>query len=216
MRALLLTAAIFFSQPLAAQFIQPAPHDNFSPAARATLKPPAVAKVAVFVFEDLACPSCAANHPKELAAIEQTHVPLLRYDFPLPAHVWTYEGAVCARYIQDHISPQMAVDFRGDVFANQRLFSTRDDIDRYLRSWLGRHGQQAPKVIDPGGRLAQEVGADLQFGNQLHVEYTPTIIVVTHDRYQVVYGTAPQPGANDITRLIPVIQAAQASSNSRK
>ena len=143
-------------------------------------------------------------------------MPLLRHDFPLPAHIWTFEGAVCARYIQDRINPQLAAQFRTDVFASQALFANRDDIDRYFRSWLQQHGQKPPMAIDPDGKLNREVGDDLQFGKSLNVEYTPTIIVVTKDKYQVIFGTKPEPGANDITRLGPVIQAAQAGTSSRK
>jgi protein-disulfide isomerase len=208
MRSIVL--AILLVAPMAsAQFLQPVAVDNFNKKYTPMLKPPAGAKVAVIVFEDLGCPSCAANHPVELKAVEQTHVPLVRYDFPFPQHVWTFEGAVCARYIQDHISPQLAGDFRTDVFASQRLFASRDDIDRYLKSWLSRHGQQVPMVIDPNGKLAAEVGADYQFGTNLNIEYTPTIIVVTKDKYQVVFGT--KNGPNDGTKLVAVIEAAQKS-----
>jgi protein-disulfide isomerase len=206
MRAMIL--AVLLVAPVAsAQFLQPAAVDNFNKQYKPMLKPPAGAKVAVIVFEDLGCPSCAANHATELKAVEQTHVPLVRYDFPFPEHVWTFEGAVCARYIQDHINPKMAGDFRTDVFASQRLFASRDDIDRYLKSWLSRHGQQAPMIIDPGGKLAAEVGEDYAFGKHLNIEYTPTIIVVTKTKYQVVFGT--KNGPNDATKLVSVIEAAQ-------
>src|SRR5579875_1869644 len=57
------------------------------------LKPPSGSKVAIVVFEDLGCPHCAAAHPVELQAAAATHVPLERYDLPIPSHVWTYEGA---------------------------------------------------------------------------------------------------------------------------
>jgi protein-disulfide isomerase len=208
MKTLLMAAMV--AVPVAqAQFVKPAAVDHFNKKYVGKLKPPPGQKVAVIVFEDLGCPSCAANHATELKAVEQTHVPLVRYDFPFKQHVWTYEGAVCARYIQDNISPKLAADFRTDVFAAQRLISTPDDIDKFLRSWLPKHGQKAPFVIDPSGKLAKEVGEDLQFGTELNIEYTPTIIVATKDQYQVVFGT--KDGPNDATKLVGVIQAAQAS-----
>ena len=81
MRSMVL--AVLLAAPVAsAQFLQPAAVDNFNKQYKPMLKPPAGAKVAVIVFEDLGCPSCAANHPTELKAVEQTHVPLVRYDFP--------------------------------------------------------------------------------------------------------------------------------------
>lgn len=211
---ILLAAALLFVSAAHAQFVAPVPADNFKAEGKSILRPPAGSKVAVLVFEDLGCPACAANHPYELQAVEQAHIPLVRYDFPFVQHVWTFEGAVCARYIQDHINAKMAGDFRSDVFAAQRMFSSPDDIDRYTRTWLQKHGQQAPFVLDPGGKLAKEVTAERDLGNRLNVEYTPTIIVVTKDKYQVVFGTKDgQAGGNNISRLPAVIEAAQASTS---
>jgi protein-disulfide isomerase len=211
MRSLLVLTLLLAPRFVPAQFVQPIPADELNKKVLAALKPPPGAKVAVYVFEDLGCPACAHDHPLELQATEQTHVPLLRRDFPIQSHIWTFEGAVCARYIQDHINPQLAAQFRSEVFANQRLFASREDIDRYFRAWLQQHGQQPPMAIDADGKLNREVGDDLQFGRSLNVEYTPTIIVVTKDKYQIISGTKEGPGANDITRLVPVIQAAQSS-----
>ncbi len=209
---ILLAASLLFVSAANAQFLAPVPVDNFKAEGKSILRPPAGSKVAVIVFEDLGCPSCAANHPYELKTVEAAHVPLVRYDFPFAQHIWTFEGAVCARYIQDRVNPKLAADFRSDVFAAQRMFASPDDIDRYTRTWLQKHGQQAPFVLDPGGKLAKEVAADRDLGNRLNVEYTPTIIVVTRDKYQVVFGTkSGQPGGDDVSRLLPVIQAAQAA-----
>src|SRR5580704_10433231 len=84
---------------LHAQFAGTGERDNFRDTT--ILRPSAGSKVALIVFEDLGCPSCAKAHPFEIEAVKQTHVALLRYDFPIESHVWTFEGAVCARYIQD-------------------------------------------------------------------------------------------------------------------
>ena len=65
MRSLLFAAVLL--APLAqAQFVKPVPADNLNKKAVAALKPPPGVKVAVYVFEDLGCPSCAHNHPIEL------------------------------------------------------------------------------------------------------------------------------------------------------
>src|SRR5580698_1416567 len=99
MRRFLIATAVslaLFSQPFAmkAQFLGTGPRDEFRDTT--ILRPTAGSKVALIVFEDLGCPACARAHPLENQAIEQTHVPLLRYDFPLEQHIWTFEGAVCA------------------------------------------------------------------------------------------------------------------------
>lgn len=164
----------------------------------------------MIVFEDLGCPACARAHPLELEAIRQTHVPLLRYDFPLEAHVWTFDGAVCARYIQDKISPALAGEFRTDVFASQSLIASKDDIYAFTAEWLKKHGKTMPAVLDPDGTLAKEVTADKDLGTRLNVEYTPTLVVVTRTQYQAVCGT--HDGHCDATELLKVIQGAIAQT----
>jgi protein-disulfide isomerase len=186
----------------------PAGRDNFRDTT--VLRPPAGSKVALIVFEDLGCPACARAHPYEQQAIQQTHVPLLRYDFPLEAHIWTFEGAVYARYIQDKISPALAEEFRSAVFAAQRSIASKDDLEQFTSAWLQKHGKPVPAPVDPTGALAKEVTADLNLGKRLNVEWTPTVVVVTRNQYQAVCGTAG--GACDPTQILAVIQGALAQT----
>jgi protein-disulfide isomerase len=190
-----------------AQFLGTGPRDRFHDTS--ILRPPAGAKVAILVFEDLGCPACARAHPYELDAAKQTHVQLVRRDFPLTAHIWTFQGAVLARYIQEKISPQLADQFRTDVFASQGLISSKDDLYQFTSAWLQRHGRKMPSVVDPDGMLAKEVNADLDLGNRLNVGFTPTVVVVTRNAYQVVCGTAD--GANEPAQILPVVKAALAT-----
>ena len=191
-----------------AQFSGTATRDNFLDTT--VLRPPAGSKVAMIVFEDLGCPSCARAHPFELDAVKQTGVRLVRYDFPLEAHVWTFEGAVCARYIQDKISPELAGQFRTDVFASQRMIYSKDDIHQFTANWLKKHGRQMPAVLDPNGTLAKEVSADLELGKRLNVEYTPTIVVVTRSQYQAVCGT--HDGKCEPEQIVAVVKGAMAQA----
>ena len=209
MRHFLIGAAVclaLFSAPCAmqAQFAGTGPRDNFRDTT--ILRPPAGAKVALIVFEDLGCPACARAHPFEVEAEKETHVALLRYDFPIAAHVWTFEGAVCARYIQEMISPELADEFRSAVFASQSMISDEDDLHQFMSKWLAEHGKKMPAAIDPTGKLAKEVSADRELGRRLNVEWTPTVVVVTRDNYQVVCGT--KDGANDPAQITAVVKAA--------
>ena len=193
---------------LRAQFLGQGPRDGFLDTT--VLRPPTGSKVALIVFEDLGCPFCAHAHPLELSAVEQTHVTLLRYDFPLAAHIWTFEGAVCARYIEDHLGPKLAEEFRSDVFASQGLIGNQDDIDQFTAAWLKKHGHTMPAVLDPDGKLAKEVTADRTLGQRLNVQFTPTVVVVTRDQYQVVCGG--KDGRCDPDQILPVVQAAIAQA----
>jgi protein-disulfide isomerase len=202
------TALFCMSLPLHAQFAGNAaagPLQNL-----ATLKPPAGSKVAIVVFEDLGCPACAHAHPIELQVAAKEHVPIVRYDFPLAAHVWTFQGAVCARYIQNKINPQLADQYRSDVFAAQQAIASKDDLQRFTQTWMRRHGQQMPFVMDPDGSLAKAVTADYNLGLRIHMEYTPTVIVVSREKQQVVCGAGPDISNPD--RLLPVVEAAVAQT----
>ena len=174
-------------------------------------KPPAGDKVAIVVFEDLGCPACAHAHAFEQDAAAKAHVPLMRYDFPIPAHVWTFQGAVCARYLQNKVSPATADEYRKDVFASQRMIASKDDLQRFTTAWMQRRHIAMPFVMDPDQSLAKAVKADFELGLKVNVEYTPTVVVVTNDKYQVVCGT--KTGSDDPAKIYPVVQAALAASH---
>lgn len=191
-----------------AQFLGPAAPDGFKD--KSMLHPPAGSKVAIVVFEDLGCPACAQAHPLELKAAAEYHVPIVRYDFPIASHIWTFNGAVCARYLQDKVDAKLADQYRTDVFAAQRLIGSKDDIAQFTRRWMQQHGHPMPFVLDPTGSLAAEVKADYDLGRRLNIYATPTIVVVTENKYQVVCGTET---LQDATRLFPILKAAVAHAN---
>jgi protein-disulfide isomerase len=207
------TAALMLAlttHTMQAQFAGTVARDNFRDTT--ILRPPAGVKVAIIVFEDLGCPACARAHPIEKQVAEQYHVPLMRYDFPLAQHIWTFDGAVYARYLQDKVSPKLADEYRSAVFASQMSISNKDDLRQFTQHWMQQHGRQMPTVIDPDGALAKKVQADFALGMRLNVEYTPTLVVVTRTNYQVVSGT--KDGPNDPTQLASIVAAAIAQTKS--
>ena len=209
-RTLLACVIVFICAVTAqGQFLGTGPRDGFHDTS--ILRPPAGSKVAIIVFEDLECPACARAHPYEVEAAKETHVPLLRHDFPLPQHTWAFQGAVLARYIQDKISPQLAEQYRSDVFAAQDAIANKDDLYQFTSGWLQKHGKKMPSAVDPDGALAKEVNADVDLGKRLNIAYTPTVVVVTANAYQVVCGTGQ--GANDPAEILPVAKAATAAAH---
>jgi hypothetical protein len=177
-----------------------------------SLKPPTGSKVAIVVFEDLGCPGCAYAHPIELEAAKRANVPLMRYDFPFPAHIWTFQGAVCARYIQNKFSPQLADQYRSDIFKVQSSIAGKDDLQHFTQVWLQRHGHTMPFVMDPDGSLAKAVQADYDLGLHINLTHTPTVLVVTKDRQQIVCGTGTNE-TSDPSKIYPVVEAALASTH---
>lgn len=144
------------------------------------LKPPAGAKVAVIEWEDLECPSCAHAFPFVHMAIHHYKIPLVRYDFHIPSHVWSHEGALYARYLEDKASPELATQYRRELFASQIKIANKDDLNRFTKEFFTRHGQEVPGVWDPTGQLEREVNEGDVLGRRLNSRmYTPTIVVVT-------------------------------------
>ena len=143
------------------------------------LVPPPGVKVAIMEWEDLECPMCAHAFPFVHMAIDHYHIPLMRYDFLIPGHIWSREAALYARYLQDKVSPELATEYRREVFASQFKIASQDDLNRFTQEFFSKHGKQLPFVLDPTGELARQVNADVALGNKLGLMHTPTIVVVT-------------------------------------
>ena len=98
------------------------------------LRPPKGAQVAIVVFEDLQCPMCRRTAPLVEQASKTYKIPVIRHDFPLPMHNWSYQAAVMARYFDTH-SKQVGNEFRDYIFENQLVLAhflyahTKSQID---------------------------------------------------------------------------------------
>jgi protein-disulfide isomerase len=194
--------SLVISLPAVAQYSAP-PNQANTFKDTSMVKPPAGAKVAIYKFEDLECPACARAYPIVHAAIERYKIPLVRHDFPLKMHVWSFDAAVTARYLQDKVSPKIAEDFRRDVFANQMSLASKDDLEAFTRRWFASHGQNIPFVMDPSGLFTQEVKSDFTLGERIGLTQTPTIFVVTNKEWTQVM---------DPTLLYQTIDAALAET----
>jgi protein-disulfide isomerase len=167
------------------------------------LRAPAGSKVAIYEFEDLECPACARAFPITRAAAEKYKIPMLHHDFPLKMHIWSFDAAVNARYMQDKISPQFAEDYRRAVFANQTSIATKDDLNAFTQKFFQSHGKPMPFVIDPNGLFTAEVHADYTLGERVGLTQTPTIFIVTQKGYTQV---------TDVTQLYQMLDTAIAEA----
>ncbi len=157
------------------------------------LKPPAGAKAAIVVFEDLEGPECANASSLVLEAADAHKIPVMRYDFPLPRHSWSFSAAVWARYFdsQDTKSVRLGNEFRRYIYANQKQIS-RDNLPQWIQKFADEHNISLPSANDPEGKLAQKVKADFTLGQQIGVEHPPTIWVISS-------GGISQPAVEEIT-----------------
>ena len=164
------------------------------------LRPPKGAQVALVVFEDLQCPQCGRVAPLLAQASRTYKIPLVQHDFPLPAHNWSFDAAVLARYFDTH-SKEIGNAFRETVFAHQ-LEIFPQNLRGFAEKFAADHKIGLPFVVDPEGKLAGLVRADKDLGTSLHLEHTPTIWVVSNKR-----GGKPYVEVTDTTQLYVLIDA---------
>jgi len=142
------------------------------------LRPPKGAQVALVVFEDLQCPDCRRAAPLVAQAGQTYKIPVVRHDFPLPMHNWSYEAAVLARYFDTH-SKTLGNAFRDSVFEHQ-LEINPGNLHGFAEKFAAEHKVELPFVADPAGKLAALVNADKELGKSLNLQHTPTIYVVSN------------------------------------
>jgi len=162
---------LFFT--LFAVFTAPAA-DTVSP----VLRPPKGAQVAIVVFEDLQCPQCRRVAPLLEQASKTYKIPLVRHDFPLPMHNWSYDAAVMARYF-DATSKTLGNQFRDYIFASQLEINPKN-LRSYAEKFAGEHKVDFPFVVDPQGKYAAEVNADRDLGKGIKLDHTPTVYIVSN------------------------------------
>jgi protein-disulfide isomerase len=158
-----------------AQFGEPPTTQVHDPAA---LMPPAGARVALVEFVDMECPDCGRANPLLKEAAAKYKIPLVRHDFPLPMHAWSFNAAVNARWFDTH-SKALGDDYRDQVFANQISIVSPEVLLQFTEKFASSHGLTLPFAIDPQGKLAELVKADYALGQRIGIEHTPTIWVVT-------------------------------------
>src|ERR1700687_1072785 len=121
------------------------------------LRPPKGAEVAIVVFEDLECPDCRRAAPLVQEAAKTYKIPVVRHDFPLPFHKWSFDAAVIARYF-DTRSKQLGNQYRDYIFEHQPEI-TAENLRGYSEKFAADHKVDLPFVVDPQGKLAAAVVA---------------------------------------------------------
>jgi protein-disulfide isomerase len=146
--------------------------------AATALKPPKGAQVALVVFEDLQCPDCRRAAPLVEQAAKTYKIPVVRHDFPLPFHNWSFQAAVNARYFDTH-SKALGNEYRDYIFEHQPEI-TPENLRGFSEKFAADHKIDLPFVVDPQGKLAAAIRADKDLGVHVGIEHTPTIYVVSN------------------------------------
>src|SRR5437879_3671314 len=168
----------------------------------AVLRTPNGAHVALIVFEDLECPKCSSDAPLEAEAARAHKFPLVRHDFPLPMHNWSFNAAVIARYFDTQSKP-LGNQFRDYIFEHQPEI-TPDNLQSFAAKFAADHKVEMPFVVDPQGKLAALVNADKELGRKIKIEHTPTLYVVSSRN-----PARPFVEVTDVKQLFQMIEAIQ-------
>lgn len=169
-----------------------------------SLKPPAGARVAIVVFEDLECPTCARAYPVVWDTANAHNIRVLLHDFPLPNHAWSFDAAVYARFF-DTKSEKMGNDFRGFIFRNQ-INITPQNLRTFAQKFADENKVPLPFVVDPEGRLKTSIKADYDLGQSIGLKHTPTIFVISATSPFV---EVPDQGLTDRNQLSQIIEDMQ-------
>ncbi len=156
-----------------------------------SLKPPPGANVAIIVFEDLECPSCAQASPLLEAAAKTYNVPLVIHDFPLNQHPWAKDGAIIARYLEDKYGRAVSDGFRDYIYQYQPQV-TKENLRMFAERYAKAKNVELPFMLDPQGQIAAKIKADVDLGQRIGLTETPTIVVVTNKDWKQVGGDHSQ------------------------
>lgn len=153
---------------------------------------PAGAPVEIVEFSDFQCPFCQrlTGALDRLKAEFGDEVRLVFKDYPLPNHAQAFKAAeagLCAhaqgRFWELH-----------DVMFSQQDALEVDDLKRHAGA-LGMDQAAFDACLD-SGRFAEQVNADLQYGQALGVQSTPTVFI----NGRAVMGAAPYETFEEIVR----------------
>jgi len=156
------------------------------------LKPPAGERVAIIEFYDLECPLCAQTNPQLISAASQYKLLWIRHDFLIPGHIWSPQAAINARFF-DTKSVKLGNDYRDTIFANQTSIETLPDLNRWTQKFAQAHGVALPFAIDPMGKFAAQVQADVALGRRIGIDHTPTIFIVASGSHAPAYTEVVDP-----------------------
>jgi protein-disulfide isomerase len=129
----------------------------------AALQPPKGDREAIVVFEDLQCPQCRNTAPVVKQAAKTYKIPLVRHDFPLPMHNWSFDAAVIAHYFDAH-SKSLGYEYRDYIFEHQPEINPQN-----LRAFSDKFAAEH-KV---------EVNTEKNVGVSVGINHTPTIYIVS-------------------------------------
>lgn len=139
------------------------------------------APVRLDVFSDFACPACGAFHMQLLPSIERDYgVPgkmyIVSHEFPLniPAHKFSREAA---NYATAAARIGKYAQVADALFQNQAKWEANGNFWDFIAPVLTPAEQKKVQALAHDAGVMAEVQADINLGNQLQVQSTPSIFI---------------------------------------
>jgi len=108
--------------------------------------------------------------------VKNYKIPLVRYDFPLPQHSWSFDA-----HVTRAISIPSRKSWANNIVAGSsptRNFVTKINVRGMSERFATEHHVTLPAFVDPTGELATKVKEDKAVGERVGIDHTPTIYVV--------------------------------------
>jgi protein-disulfide isomerase len=140
---------------------------------------PLMARVTVEVFSDFQCPACKALHEQTLSRVRDDYarkgkIRLVRRDFPLPMHAFSKQAAILAN-AADRIGKYDQVS--DALFRQQESWAASGKVQEVVDSVLTPAEAQRVHELAKDPAIAAAIQRDVDLGNRLKVNQTPTLIV---------------------------------------
>jgi protein-disulfide isomerase len=149
------------------------------------------APLACEVYTDYECPACAALYRDVIPLLVTQYVltgkvKLLHRDFPLPQHQFAKLAARYANAAGELGHYDAVVD---QMFRTQATWSISGDIDSQVAAVLPPGVmEKVREIVKNDSHLDETVDADLIMGHQDELRQTPTLVIVSNGKRQLIGG----------------------------
>jgi protein-disulfide isomerase len=150
------------------------------------------AAVVCEVYADYQCPPCATLFRDTIPMlmtqyVETGKVKLRHRDFPLPVHSYARLAARYANAAGQLGHYEAIVD---QIFKTQPIWSSSGDIDAMVAQVLPPDVMQGVReLLAHDAKLDETIAADLAMGHEDHLRQTPSLVVVSKGKRQLLPGT---------------------------
>lgn len=149
------------------------------------------APIKIVLFSDFQCPSCRELHLETLPALMRDFVLpgkayLVYREFPLPMHNHSREAAAYACAAARVGKYEQVADA---LFQNQPTWAANGQVFQTVASVLTPAEQKKVQELAKDPAVLNEVQADMQEGQELRVNQTPTMLVEHRGKQYPIAGT---------------------------